>query len=157
MTEEELWSSLGDILRDDVAALRSPAVPFRFLLWLRFAQDFDTRIWNESSMPADEMLSSPAYGLIRKIMADGSTTTAIMSCMPEHGGVGPSFCSLTRITQLNHCELVDSACFLPKQTCRRTAAICRCEARCAECTCSGGEAEQGSCNADCQDETDDCS
>ena len=157
LTEEELWSSLGDILRDDVAALRSPAVPFRELLWLRFAQDFDTRIWNESSMTADEMLSSPEYGLVRKIVADGLTTAAILNCIPEHGGVGPSFCTFIRNTILNFCEVLDAGCWIPAETCRREVAICKCKVYCNECTCNGGEAEDGSCTADCLDETNDCS
>ena len=90
LTEERLWTALGHVLDDDVASLRAPIIPFRDLLWIHVAQAFDRKVWHETSMTADAMLSSPDYGLTRKIVADSTTLSILIDCIPEHGGVGPA-------------------------------------------------------------------
>lgn len=148
-TEEPLWSSLEETL-GDVASLPS-AASVKDLVWLRVAQDLDKQAWHETSMTAHDLLSAPDYGLMRKIIADGSTET-IISCV----GLGPNFCQLVHDTTMDWCEVLDAACTIQVAFCRRQVDICECKTACYECTGNGGDAESGSCDADCEDTSNDC-
>ncbi len=82
-TEEEeiLWSSLEETL-GDLASLRgNGTVPVKELLWFLIAQDLDERAWRETYLTADDLLSMPGYGLLRKIYADGMTEMMIASVL----------------------------------------------------------------------------
>lgn len=93
LTEEQLWTALGHHLGDDLASFRSQdKVPFTDLLWVHIAQNLDRGVWEEARLTASEMLSSPDYGLARKMLTDRMTEAILIDCIPEHGGVGPVFC-----------------------------------------------------------------
>ena len=162
-TEEDLlWSSLEETL-GDVASLRGTA-PAKELLWLRIAQDLDEQAWRETRLTADDLLSMPSYGLLRKMIADGMAEMTITSVLGTDasvfGAALDDHCQIFHDTLMDVCEVIASTlmCRIPilAPICRNQLKICECKADCTQCVCLGGAPEGGNCHKDCCDTENDC-
>lgn len=158
--EELLWSSLEEIL-GDLASLRG-SVPIRELLWVRIAQNLDELTWRETDLTADDLLSMPRYGLVRKIYADGMTEMTINRIVIGHNAsvLGTDStstrCEYYFKVDSIFCEFLDTVCPIGASDCGLAAVNCWCRAECQLCECEGGEPENGHCFTDCCDNENNC-
>ena len=145
LTEDQLWADLGHVLGGDLASLRSPEVPFKELLWVRVAQNFDTAFWEATAMAADELLSSPDYGLLRKAVADAETQAILADREPAP--VGPAFRQRRHDLNDKVCKVVDAACRTAR--CRERVETRFCAPHDTRCIGNGGKAGGASVLPDC--------
>lgn len=128
------------------------------LLWLAATRHLDGVMLEDSTLTADDLLSSPEYMLARKVIAD-MLAASIANCVRCSDPSAPYYaeplcvapnCQAQFEFNLRICDIAIAWCRLnPFSDCREVMAQCICVVNCVNCHCLAGTIPY-TCQNDCR-------